>query len=725
MLEAVRRSDPRLYQITVLSGLLIYGILALDLEVRPLQAATTLAAALAAQALFTRLVGPGRFDPRSPLISALSLCLLLRTDHPALPAVAALAAVAGKFLIRLRGKHVFNPANFGLVAMMLATDRAWVSPGQWGSVALFGFLLACLGGLVIHRAERSDVTYAFVAAYGAVLFGRAWWLGDPLTIPFHQMQNGAFLIFAFFMISDPKTTPDTRAGRVAYAAVVALVAGYLQFALFVPGALIWSLALSAAAVPVIDLVLPGNRYAWKIGQRPERSPLMSRSLATSLIAAAALTALAASPARAFCGFYVAKADTGLFNRASNVVLVRDDDRTVISMASDYRGDPTEFALVVPVPTVLERGQIHVAEPAVIEHLDAYTAPRLVEYHDPNPCRIYELPRLKSSADAVQNEAVRGPEREQAAVLGVTIEARYSVGEYDILILSAKESAGLETWLVQNGYRLPSGARRVLGSYIRQGLKFFVAKVDLEEQERLGYTSLRPLQIAYESPRFMLPIRLGTVNADGPQELFIFALTRTGRVETTNYRTVKLPSDVELPTFVKDEFSDFYRAMFSRQVDRERRRAVFLEYAWDMSWCDPCAADPLSDRELRQLGVFWVGERPGDRRFKPQARDVFVTRLHLRYTGETFPEDLMFQETGDRTNFQGRYVLRHPFRGEANCAAADEYWRQVRERQEKEAENLASLTGWRLDEIRSRLDGPRKAGDEDEGEPWWKRIWGGR
>jgi hypothetical protein len=238
---------------------------------------------------------------------------------------------------------------------------------------------------------------------------------------------------------------------------------------------------------------------------------------------------------------------------------------------------------------------------------------------------------------------------------------------------------------------------------------------------------------------MLPIRLGTINADGPQELFIYTLTRKGRVETTNYRTVKLPTGSELPVFVKDDFSRFYKDMFSRQVDRESMKGVFLEYAWDMAWCDPCAADPLTPAELQELGVFWLdGGRPGPRplgRIAPVPpggpQDVFVTRLHLRYDGAHFPEDLFFQETGDRENFQGRYVLRHPFRGKATCEAARRYRTELRERRQREAATLASLTGWDIDDIRRRMILPAAEAAEDPGEPgegeeapWWKRIWGG-
>jgi len=451
-----------------------------------------------------------------------------------------------------------------------------------------------------------------------------------------------------------------------------------------------------------------------------------RRISTLLLSTLAAACLCASASFAFCGFYVAKADTDLFNRSSKVVLVRDGDRTVMTMVNDYQGDPKEFAVVVPVPTFLEREQIHVGERAVVEHLDAYSAPRLVEYFDPDPCRRPE-PVFRDQM-AMGRVASEGEAKKSARGLGVTIEAEYTVGEYDILILSAEESKGLETWLRQNGYRIPKGAAEVLGSYLKQDMRFFVAKVNLEEQDRLGYNYLRPLQVAYETPKFMLPIRLGTVNAKGPQDLFVFALTRTGRVETTNYRTIKLPTGQEIPIFVREEFGDFYRALFEEQVEKERMKAVFLEYAWDMGWCDPCAADPLTTQELEGLGVFWLD----DRRVEPQRRlprpsprpqNVFITRLHLRYTADTFPEDLRFQETGDRTNFQGRYVLRHPFDGPANCPEARTYYSQVRDRQEREAQTLASLTGWDIGDIRRKIEFAEAEGAE-EGVPWWKKLWGG-
>ena len=422
-----------------------------------------------------------------------------------------------------------------------------------------------------------------------------------------------------------------------------------------------------------------------------------------------LTLFAAAQAHAFCGFYVAKGDTKIFNRASQVVIVRDGDRTVMTMANDFQGKARVFAVVIPVPTKIERGQIHVADKALIDHLDAYSSPRLVEYFDPDPCAPPPPPMMMAPRNAAVSESITVSKADRARSLGVTIEAKYTVGEYDILILSAKQSSGLETWLVENGYTMPKGAAAVLGSYIRQNMHFFVAKVNLGQQARLGFNYLRPLQVAYESPKFMLPIRLGTVNANGAQELFAYVITTSGRVETTNYRTVKLPSDIDVPLFIRKDFAPFYKALFSEQVKREDESAVFLEYAWDMNWCDPCASEPLSHDELRKLGVFWLDAGNG----------VFLTRLHVRYDRAHFPEDLVFQQTGDQRQFQARYVIHHAAKA-GECAAAAAYRRQVRERQEHEAENVAELTGWDAAETRQKMH--LISTNEPAEKKWWEKIW---
>ena len=415
----------------------------------------------------------------------------------------------------------------------------------------------------------------------------------------------------------------------------------------------------------------------------------------------------APKALAFCGFYVAKADTKLYNQASQVVIARDSDRTILTMANDYQGEVKDFALVVPVPVVLEKEQVHIGDPKIMERLDNFSAPRLVEYFDPDPCNFYLYPPASAAPINRQSGGVRAPSEDSA--LGVTVEAQFTVGEYDIVILSAKESNGLETWLNRNGYKIPRGANRLLQPYIRQNMKFFVAKVNLEEFEEAGYQFLRPIQMAYESPRFMLPIRLGMINATTEQDLIVYVLSPKGQAEVTNYRTVQVPSDSEIPVFVKDEFSDFYKSMFQTSYEREQKKVAFLEYAWDMAWCDPCAAEPLTPEELKKAGVFWLTQSAPN--------NVFITRLHVRYSRDKFPEDLMFQETSNRQQFQGRYVLRHPFTGEMKCAAGDEYKRSLKERFEQEAQTLAKLTGWKIEDIRSKINLT-----QNQSNRWWENVW---
>src|SRR5688572_6992983 len=254
--------DPRLFQIATLASLLVYGMGWLDFEISAGRACLLLGTALATQAFCDRVDGPRPANVKSALISGLSLCLLLRTNRTDLAVIAAVLTIASKFLIRFRGKHVFNPTNGGIVAMLLLSDQVWVSPGQWGSAALFAFLMASLGSIVVNRAARSDVTFAFIAFYCVLVFGRSIYLGEPMAIPFHRLEGGALLLFTFFMISDPKTTPDSRAGRVLFAALVAFGGWYVQFRMFRTNGLLWSLAIWSMAVPLIDRVLTGSKYSW-------------------------------------------------------------------------------------------------------------------------------------------------------------------------------------------------------------------------------------------------------------------------------------------------------------------------------------------------------------------------------------------------------------------------------------------------------------------------------
>ncbi|ERN41434.1 hypothetical protein KR51_00020060 [Rubidibacter lacunae KORDI 51-2] len=429
--------------------------------------------------------------------------------------------------------------------------------------------------------------------------------------------------------------------------------------------------------------------------------------------AIAIVLAVAAPARAFCGFYVSQANAELYNQASQVIIARDGDRTILTMANDFQGDVQDFALVVPVPVLLTEDQVRVGDPKIIQRLDSFSAPRLVEYFDADPCApprpyAFSSPALEEAARTMSQADAQARKR-----YGVTVEERFTVGEYDILILSAKESNGLEDWLRANDYNIPAGASRLLQPYIRQNLKFFVAKVNLEEYATSEFQSLRPLQMAFESPRFMLPIRLGTLNAQGLQDLLVYLLSPTGQVELANYRTVNVPSDVEIPEFVQEKFGDFYTSMFDKTYQRENQRVAFREYAWNMANCDPCSAPQLTPDELKAAGVFWA--EPG------MVPNVFITRLHVRYSIEDFPEDLRFQSTPNQQFFQGRYIIRHPYRGDTSCAAGRDYRQQVRDRQEREMQTLAQLTGWDPTEIRQQTDLIDVTAGGDS-QPWWRRIW---
>lgn len=400
-------------------------------------------------------------------------------------------------------------------------------------------------------------------------------------------------------------------------------------------------------------------------------------------------------AYSFCGFYVARADASLFNHRSEVIMVRDGQRMVITMSNDFQGDVKDFAMVVPVPVVLQENDISIADRLMFDRFDAYSGPRVVEYYDDNPCHQYlhygntrQFSSVAESSMALEDESV------SARSMGVTIEATYTIGEYDILILSAKESGGLKTWLTQNGYKIPAQAEEVLDPYIKNGLKFFVVKVNLDQMAANGFQQLRPIQIRFNSDRFMLPIRLGMANAESAQDLVIYAITRQGRVETTNYRTVQIPTDRDVPLFVQRDFGTFYKDLFDRSYQRENQKAVFLEYAWDVSprnfvKCDPCVSTPPQPHDLVAAGAEWLAENP-------HMGEAFFTRLHVRYTREKFPMDLQFQVTPNRASFQGRYVTRHPAKGDLSCDAGKQYLDELTQRRKREVDELQALAGWNND-----------------------------
>ncbi len=257
--------DPRYFQIAALSVILLYGMAAVGLDFRPARIFATIATCLAVQWLGCY-VTRQRFDPLSALITSFSLTLLLRTDSLLLAVCAGVLAIGSKFIIRVSGSHLFNPANFAIVALLLVTDQVWVSSGQWGTELLITVALACFGMVVLHRAKAFTTSLAFLLALSALVFARALYLGDPWSIPLHYLQNGALLIFTFFMISDPRTTPNAFVGQVLFGMLVALVAFTIEFALYVPAGPIWALALSMPCVPIIDRLWRGQEYQWRRSQ---------------------------------------------------------------------------------------------------------------------------------------------------------------------------------------------------------------------------------------------------------------------------------------------------------------------------------------------------------------------------------------------------------------------------------------------------------------------------
>ena len=643
----------------------------------------------------------------SALISAMGLCLLLKTNHLYTAVFASFLTVTSKYLLRFKNKHIFNPSAFGIAATIVITKDAWLSPGQWGNGAVLFFLVLTLGAIIVTRVQKLDTSLAFLLTFAGLLYWRqVLILGWPQDYFLHSISSGSLLLFSFFMITDPKTSPNHPLARVLWAIGIAVISFYLSAFKWLNNTPVWILVAAAPLVPLLDTIFRADRFDWqthnhnsKFNQHFMRTKTKTRKLAAMAI----LMAMISNEAMAFCGFYVSKADGTLKNKTSQVILVRDGDRNTVTMYNDFKGDFKDFAMVVPVPVVLKQNDIKVVDQSIFNTLNEYSKPRLVEYFDENPCEmraVYDKVQGAVPGMSLNDVVIRGLGRSKK--LGVTIEAKYIVGEYDILILSAKESAGLRTWLTENGYKIPSGADEVLAPYIRSNLKFFVVKVNEQEKKKLPGNFLRPIQISFDSPKFMLPIRLGMANADGDQDMIVYAFSRTGRIECTNYPTVALPTGKNVPLFVQNNFGNFYANLFQHQWFGAGKSVAMLEYAWDVSpsnfvKCDPCIATAPSTRDLVQAGVDWATRKtdPDDDANSPAK--VYFTRLHVRYNRQAFPQDLFFQETANTGNFQSRYIITHPATGDLSCEAGKKYLAELQTRRKDELKMLNYLTGKNYDD----------------------------
>jgi hypothetical protein len=419
----------------------------------------------------------------------------------------------------------------------------------------------------------------------------------------------------------------------------------------------------------------------------------------------------AGPALGFCGFFVAGSDAKLTNHASQVVLLREGRRTVITMSNTYQGPPEDFAMVVPVPVVLKKEDVKTLPADVFDHIDALSAPRLVEYWEQDPCdqRRYEMKKSKGGPGGPPIPAPSA--RAAAGDYGVKIEARFAVGEYEIVILSAKDSGGLERWLTDNRYKIPQGAGEALGPYVRDQMKFFVAKVNIQKVKKNaeGLVVLSPLRVAFEAEELRLPVRLGLLNAAEKQDLIVYVLHPESRFEVANYPNVFIPTNLEVVDEVRKSFPAFYAELFDATIEKMNRRAVVTEYAWQTTSCDPCPTPPLQPGDLATLGAGLDGQGgqggpggPGGPAVQPgwkgrSGRGGFyggfapwvLTRLHTRYDRATLQEDLIFRmakpvtggragwdgsssdagaqvSDGGTNNFQGRYIIRHYWTGPVKC-----------------------------------------------------------
>lgn len=405
-----------------------------------------------------------------------------------------------------------------------------------------------------------------------------------------------------------------------------------------------------------------------------------KNLLATLLAGA--TVLAAGNASAFCGFYVGGAGAELFNDASQVVLMRDGTKTILSMQNRYEGPVDDFALVIPVPEVLMEANVKTLDESVFAKLDQLTAPRLVEYFEEDPCHVDVNNTAGNNAPSVDTGVNN--------TNNVVVEAQFEVGEYQIVVLSATESTSLGTYLTDNGYNIPAGAAPYYQPYIDAGMYFFVARVDPDKVTFDGDRAvLSPLRFDYDSDTFLLPIRLGMINSAGQQDIIIHTLGRNQRYDLANYGNVTIPTNLELAPQAKSSFPTFYKTLFARTV-QANPGAVVTEYAWQASNCDPCPGPVVDASDLLTLGADVLGN---DAEYD---QSWVITRLHARYEKDDIGEDLIFRAAdpiaggrehfvnGDRleegalpseiNNFQGRYIIRHPWSGPITCEDPGQgYW----------------------------------------------------
>ena len=270
--------DPRYFQILFLGTFLLYGVTYLGWKADEGKYVALLVSVVLTQLAFTHYTTKRYSSIKSALITGLGLCLLLKTGSIHTAVLAAVIAISSKFIIRIKNKHIFNPANIGIIAAILLTNDAWVSPGQWGSSVLLWFLVGAAGLMMILKVGRMDTTLTFIITFGGLLFARqVVYLGWEPSVWLHQMSNGTLLLFTFFMITDPMTTPNHKNARILWSVVLAVALFIASNFFYMQTAAIWLLVIISPFTPLFDKLFKAQKYEWKVAQETKDIPLFSKA----------------------------------------------------------------------------------------------------------------------------------------------------------------------------------------------------------------------------------------------------------------------------------------------------------------------------------------------------------------------------------------------------------------------------------------------------------------
>ncbi len=393
---------------------------------------------------------------------------------------------------------------------------------------------------------------------------------------------------------------------------------------------------------------------------------------------------------------------GAFHRSSvQVVYVKEGDRNTLTFYSDFRGENGSFVILLPFPFAVPEESIALLEHAPMEQLEAFSAPILFEQMDPDPCLEENL----------APKAAGGPVK--AHLLGSSPQRR-TRGSYKAVALSAPQSQKIQDWLQEEGYQPAPESVPWLKEQARKN-HFIAIKVELKEHSRLAYQYLRPIQVTFTGAEFSLPLELGPAPQGEDQDLYLYVITDQGQVAPANYAITQLPSNKDIPAYIKYRFEDFYREVFL-QASRKNKGA-FLEYAGSALRCENCNEDTLTLESLSALGVQWLSGLK-DKKAIAAAKEAYLSRYHLRGRKESLPQKITFQAVADLPPFQEVFLVRHAWMGSSrSCAQANAYANTLSARRESEARTLASLTGWSIERILNNMTPAQK----DQKKHWYERL----